>query len=132
MGINEIKRCNNIQTDITFHALKTLKIPVIHNSLLIDLQEAQEQNAEQPIRTHSPQSDQSSTTTPIGKILRKNDKELQKIMNTKDIRENALDKVMGNIQNGFSPPLLPPIDRERFSPVESGSDSVLCNWKVML
>merc|ERR1711976_288291 len=53
-------------------------------------------------------------------------------MNTKDIRENALDKVMGNIQNGFTPPLLPPIDRERFSPVESGSDSVLCNWKVML
>ena len=39
---------------------------------------------------------------------------------------------MDNIQNGFTPPLLPPIDREHFSPVSNEKESVLCNWKVML
>jgi len=127
--INELKRCNNIQSDIAFHSLKTLKIPVNKYSSLIETN--QERENQQPSRTNSPQSDQSSTT-PIGKILKKSDKEIQKIIKDKDVRENALEAVMGNIQNGFTPPLLPPIDRERFHSSGSDGESVLCNWKVML
>lgn len=140
--INELKRCNNIQTDIAFHALKTLKIPVSQYSSLIqtgqenynnDDDETDNNLKNQPVRTNSPQSDQSSTiNNPIGKILRNTDKEIQKIKKDKDIRENALEAVMDNIQNGFTPPLLPPIDRERFSPISNEKESVLCNWKVML
>lgn len=129
--INELKRCNNIQSDIAFHSLKTLKIPVNKYSSLIQTHQERENEQQQPFRTNSPQSDQSSTT-PIGKILRNSDKEIQKIKKDKDVRENALEAVMDNIQNGFTPPLLPPIDRERFASSGSESESVLCNWKVML
>merc|ERR1712066_969662 len=74
--INELKRCNNIQTDIAFHALKTLKIPVSQYSSLIQTDQENYDETDpnlknQPIRTNSPQSDQSSTiNNPIGKILR--------------------------------------------------------------
>lgn len=135
--VNDLKRCNNIHSSTTsFHALKTIKIPVSKYSSLLD--NTENQNNEDGAR--SPTSNSTSSLPTIEKIIRKNEKTTQEILKkSNDQIESIHQQVQNLAPSAFSNgPILAPIssmETDQFINQyrdANTSESILCNWKVLV